>query len=60
MATFTEVNAVQDGDGHWYIIPNEAVPRFYYDLETDTEDFDRWNEYRTNGDLNNIQLYAII
>lgn len=58
-----KVKAIQDGDGHWYVIPNELVDNFYLDLEdenlVDSGEFDnKYSEYRTGGDLNIIQLYA--
>lgn len=59
--------------GDWYIIPNQYVDQFnymceeinqcdsssdeFYDL-TDQLEID-YGHYRTNGDLNNIQLYVV-
>lgn len=58
-----KVVAVQDDSSHWYVIPKELEDKFYYlsqdeDLE---DDFDIiFNQYRTGGNLNNVQLYAEI
>jgi hypothetical protein len=56
------VQAVQDDSCHWYIIPNEMRKHFYNDLENqklvDSGEFgEKYDDYRTNGDVNNIQLY---
>lgn len=61
------VKALQDSDGHWYLIPVHLFDRFVEDLEyciENEEDYDafedfdmNYGKYRTNGDLNNIQLY---
>jgi hypothetical protein len=57
-----KVKAIQDDSGHWYLIPNELLQDFLKDEQD--EDFvdsggfdDKYSKYRTNGDLNNIQLY---
>ena len=60
-----KVKATQDEDGHWYVLPNEVVDDFDKDGQNedfvDSGDFDnKYNKYRTGGDLNNIQLYANI
>ena len=57
-----KVKALQDDSSHWYIIPNELVNQFRQDLENedmiDYGEFDsKYNQYKTSGDLNNIQLY---
>ena len=62
-----KVNALQDDSGHWYIVPNESKEDFLRDLEycieneddyDAFEDFDmNYGKYRTNGDINNVQLY---
>lgn len=73
MELLVKVKLVQDNSGHWYTIPNEKIQRFhdlmhiidnseeelsdlYYNScdEMDSE----FGRYRTNGDPNNIQLYA--
>ena len=58
-----KVRATQDDSGHWYVIPERISDIFHRDLENedfvDSGEFDvRYGHYRTNGDLNNIQLYA--
>lgn len=65
------VKAVQDDNGHWYLIPNELKDEFNTLLEelcsedNDFDDYDNlsekfddlFSEYRTGGDLNLVQLY---
>ena len=58
-----KVKAIRDEDGHWYIIPNELVGSFNKELYN--EDFvgsggfgDKYGQYMTGGDLNNMQLYV--
>ena len=51
----TKVKAVTDGDGHWYIIPNDIVDDFDNDLADeeicDSGQFDnKYGQYRTGGD----------
>jgi hypothetical protein len=61
----TQIKAVKDESGHWYVIPLEREEEFYNDHD-DVEliysgQFDnKWGTYRTGGDLNNIQLYAYL
>ena len=60
-----KVKAVQDNDSHWYIIPNYLLEEFESDLlneelQESGEFGEKYDQYRTNGDLNNIQLYAEI
>ena len=60
-----KVKAVQDNDSHWYILPNYLLEEFESDLlneelEESGEFGEKYDQYRTNGDLNNIQLYAEI
>ena len=60
-----KVKAVQDNDSHWYIIPNYLLEEFESDLlneelQESGEFSEKYDQYRTNGDLNNIQLYAEI
>jgi hypothetical protein len=59
------VKAVQGESGDWFIIPLRLADEFNEDLQDDdfieSGDFDeKYVEYLTNGDLNNIQLYAEI
>jgi hypothetical protein len=60
-----KVSAVQDGDCHWYVIPEELYDSFYKDCGDedmcDSGEFDeKYGQYRTGGDLNNTQLWAEI
>lgn len=68
-----QIKAVQDNDGHWYVIPcKEGLPEkfdyllekleeFDYDDDELNKEFDEtFEQYRTGGDLNLIQLYAEI
>lgn len=60
-----KVKAVEDNDGHWYVIPDLLDDQFYRDLENEemveSGEFDeRYSQYMTGGDLNLIQLYAEI
>lgn len=59
------VKAVQDDSCHWYVIPIDMAEEFSKDLENeamaDSGEFDdKYGQYGTGGDLNNIQLYAEI
>lgn len=59
------VVAIEDQDGHWYVIPKELEDEFIKMEEEGEEDEweafnEKFSEYRTGGDLNNIQLYADI
>lgn len=56
---FTPVKAAQDDSGHWYVIPNNLYERFvvWSISDPDAIDPDEFNEYRTNGDLNLVQMY---
>lgn len=61
---YTPVKVVTDDSGNWYVIPNNLMDTFYKDLfdvdKVDSGDFDVvWGKYRTGGNLNLIQLYAI-
>lgn len=61
IADLKAVIATQDDSGHWYVIPNELEQAFYKDLQDDSDNFDEtYGQYRTGGDLNLIQLYAVI
>lgn len=62
-ATLQKVKAVNDDSGHWYVIPENLYPFFKIDLEdedmVESGYFDnKWEKYRTGGDLNLVQLYA--
>ena len=61
--TLQQAAAVQDNDGHWYVIPAYLERDFYKDLEDenmiDRGDFDdKYGSYMTGGDLNLVQLWA--
>ena len=63
--TLQKVKAVQDEDCHWYVIPDDKYDEFHEDNMNedmcDSGEFDnKWGEYRTGGDLNNVQLWAEI
>jgi hypothetical protein len=56
------VKVCSDGDGHWYIIPNELEDDFNNDLTNedfcDSGSFDnKYGQYRTGGSINADQLY---
>lgn len=60
-----KVYPVEDGDGHWYVIPFELKDEFFKDEENGVEDeyeafIEKYSQYKTGGDLNLIQLYAEI
>ena len=60
-----KVKAVQDNNSHWYIIPNYLMEEFESDLlnedlEESGEFGEKYDQYRTHGDLNDIQLYVEI
>ena len=61
--------AVSDGDGHWYLIPedmygdwqtllNKMFEEEYDNMDTINEFDALFSKYATGGDLNNTQLYA--
>jgi len=60
-----KVKALQDDAGHWYLVPNELVPKFHKLMEkVYNSDYDAMDEhsklfgqYMTGGDLNDVQLY---
>lgn len=66
MKELKKVSVVQDESYHWYIIPKEKETKFYQMISETTDDDDyeefekEFEEYRTGGDLNTIQLYAEI
>lgn len=62
----TAVKAVQDDSSHWYLIPNDEIAEWcrLWNLWYNTGDDDiieqigdKYDKYRTGGDLNNTQLY---
>jgi hypothetical protein len=60
-----EVAAVQDDDGHWYVIPKWEMSTFYEMAEDGEIDEwvsfnERFSQYRTGGGLNLKQLFAKI
>lgn len=70
--TLQKVTAVRDESCHWYVIPSDLTNQFYelselMNSENQTvfeqaEDkfISLFEQYRTGGDVNNIQLYAEI
>ena len=69
------VVAVEDGDNHWYVIPVEEHMNFLADKsliavkeDEDPDEADllchefdkKWGGYRTGGDLNNKELWAVL
>lgn len=66
------VYAVQDQEGHWYVIPYEMREEFFeldekmgtenqVEFEEADEKFNSlFSHYRTGGDLNLVALYAKI
>ena len=59
---YQKVIATEDNDGHWYLVPNELIDNFNKDLDENDDDLDfdeKYGEYRTGGDLNLVQLYAL-
>lgn len=68
MSNLQKVVAIQDDSSHWYVIPAEMRKEFRRLEELASNDNDdalnefieKFNKYRTGGDLNNIQLYAKI
>jgi hypothetical protein len=63
-----KVNAVQDNDSDWYVIPNHMVEDFTElcermsienEFTSKAEEIftEKFSEYATGGDLNLIQLY---
>jgi hypothetical protein len=61
-----KVEAVQDESSHWYVIPADMSNEFSVlhnkatdeDYDAQEEFIEKFDQYRTGGDLNNIQLYA--
>lgn len=67
----TAVVAVQDDSSHWYVIPKHLEEEFSELLnisigegqeaeQAETEFIEKFSGYMTNGDVNNVQLYAEI
>lgn len=59
---YIPVVAIKDGDGHWYVIPKELEELFRKMEEEGEADsycsfMGKFDEYKTGGDLNNIQLF---
>ena len=64
--------AVEDSDGHWYVIPFEMKEQFFEldekignenwsESQNADEEFNKlFSQYKTGGDLNLIELYADI
>lgn len=45
----------QDGDGHWYMIPEELEGRYYLLSESDEDTFyDEFDKYRVDGGIEGI------
>lgn len=58
-----KVKALQDDSFHWYVVPDELAAEFKEDLYNEDiiesgEFNEKWESYRTGGDLNLIQLWA--
>lgn len=63
--SMTPISVESDDGGHWYIIPKQLVYDFHRDMENAEEDEyvkfnEKYSQYRTGGDINNIQLFANI
>jgi len=63
MEEYTRVSVESDDDGHWYVIPHSKVEQFQKMLSEGEEDEwsefeENFGEYRTGGDINNIELYV--
>jgi hypothetical protein len=68
------VSVVRDDNAHWYVIPKELHEEFRSLLEKSTDTslkddemydaqnkfIEKFSQYMTGGDLNNVQLYAEI
>jgi hypothetical protein len=57
-----KVIACQDDSCHWYVIPAGMLDEFLKLCEEENDPlFDKtFGQYRTGGDLNNVQLWAEI
>lgn len=69
--TLKKVNALKDDSGHWYVVPEALVIEFHNLLnlsagkgekaeQAEDEFIEKFSQYMTGGDLNNVQLYAEI
>lgn len=62
---FQPVRAKKDESSHWYVVPNHMAEEFRTlnekaqlgDFEAEGKFIDKFNSYRTGGDLNNEQLF---
>lgn len=56
---FERVYVTQDESGHWYTIPYNLKEEFelYYYIEDFNMFDEKYGKYRTNGDINNVQLF---
>lgn len=63
-----KVRALQDEGGDWFIIPNNLENKFHKYMNDHSRTPSDWykyeekfeeifSQYRTGGDLNNVQLY---
>jgi hypothetical protein len=64
-----KIKALRDESSHWYLVPNEFCDEFnklqnklsceeYPDRDNDEKYFiEKFSQYMTGGDLNNVQLY---
>lgn len=63
MENLIKVKIANDGDGHWYVLPEYLYDDFNRDLEdhdmTESGEFStKYGKYATGGDINLVQLYA--
>lgn len=62
MGKLIKVYATKDNDGHWFVIPAEMIDDFRRlrdgGEKTEDEFIEKYSDYMTGGDLNNVQLYA--
>lgn len=58
-----KVIACQDDSCHWYVIPAGMYDQFRILLDDEEHEQvfeEKFSKYRTNGNLNNVQLWAEI
>lgn len=65
LSAMKRVYAIKDQDGHWYVIPYELKEEFLkMEAEGESDEWeafiDKFDKYRTGGDLNRVTLYAEI
>lgn len=64
MEKLKKVYAMKDNDGHWFVIPAEMIDDFRRlrdgGEKIEDEFIEKFSQYMTGGDLNNVQLYAEI